>query len=626
MPAFFTNMRIRHKILIVSLLVLLVSSLSTLFSYRYLSLELRSRTIRLHADAMSGAMDELDRFIGELDMLAFTTCSNANLQRFILQNANLNRYEYSQLYTTVSEVLTQISIPREDFRVHVFSESLQHPIISESGSRWVQEGYRFTEDDWYVALAAQTESNRVIIANGTQHYYHPSIREPVTTFAYRILSRGSLEVVGYLLIDVNKTYFNHFFNKTGAAGPDMYLFTSGHIPIYEVVHREEIDVAALRGQLQKSGWRAEQVLRLEGEDHLVTFGRSAKSGWESISLQPAKELLVEFRLISAWFTVGFLLMLGLAMILSMKLAGSITTPIETLSREMKVAKRGHLPLPVPVHSKDESGELVREFNEMMVEINDLLRRNEQMAVLKKEAELNALQKQINPHFIYNTLEIMIGLACEGDTGVVISVCKRLGRMLSYNLDTRKYVPLEDELRHTENYLQILENSSGERFSSRFDVDPEAKGLLVLKFIVQPFVENAIIHGFADTVSGGLLLVKVHLVDQRLCIEITDNGKGMDEQTRAGLLVLLGNTETEEMEAAGAIAPCTPCIGIRNVLQRMWLQFGEDAGFDVISRPGEGTRMLLFMPPLQVARERLKSQFLRVGQQDNQETTVLELVQ
>ena len=135
MPAFFTNMRIRHKILIVSLLVLLVSSLSTLFSYRYLSLELRSRTLRLHADAMSGAMDELDRFIGELDMLAFTTCSNANLQRFILQNANLNRYEYSQLYTTVSEVLTQISIPREDFRVHVFSESLQHPIISESGSQ-----------------------------------------------------------------------------------------------------------------------------------------------------------------------------------------------------------------------------------------------------------------------------------------------------------------------------------------------------------------------------------------------------------------------------------------------------------------------------------------------------------
>jgi two-component system, sensor histidine kinase YesM len=585
MTTFYINLRIRHKILLMSVIIIVLSSLSTLISYHYLSNELRSKTLSFSAASMSGAISEMDRFFDELDMLAFTTCSNGDLQKFILQSRTMRQYDYIQLYTTVTQVIGQISIPRDDVKVHIFSETLEKPILAQAGVKWLNDSYRFQDDDWYHALNSQTLSNRVIIANGTQHYYQPTDASDVVTCAYRIFAKPTLEVIGYLVIDINKSYFDHFFTKTAKEQSEIHLLLPDLTTIYQVPHASGTDLSKLQDLLSSTAPSSQQILRLDGKDHLVAFGHSQATGWKYISLLAAEGLLSDIKTISIIFTISFAAVTLLAAALSLRLARSITTPLENLIVEMKLAKKGHRSMTVPIHSHDESGELISNYNDLMVEINDLLARNESMAILKKEAELNALQQQINPHFIFNTLEIMIGLACEGDIDIVIVVCKSLGRMLSYNLDARKYVALKDELRHVANYISIIENRMNKRFETCYDVDPQVQGLMILKFIVQPLVENSIVHGFADTLEGGMLQIGAYRENDRLCIEIADNGRGMDEETRQQLLLLPTDYAIENDKR----------IGVRNVFKRLSLNFGVSASFDIISSPGHGTQVLIKVP-------------------------------
>lgn len=585
MMTFYKNLRIRHKILIMSVIIIVLSSLSTLISYHYLSKELKTRTLNFSAASMTGAISEMDRFFNELDMLAFTTCSNGDLQKFILQSQTLRQYDYTQLYTTVTQVLGQISIPRNYVKVHVFSETLAKPIIAEAGIKWLNDSYRFQEDDWYRTLNSQTTLNRVIIANGTQHYYQPVERSDVVTCAYRIFSRPSLDVIGYLVIDIRKSYFNNFFAKAVKEQPEIQLLLPDLTPIYQVSRTTSTDLAMLKGPLASADRSGQQILRLDGKDYLVAYGHSQTTGWKYISLLTAESLLTDIRTISIIFTISFIAVTLLAGALSFRLARNITTPLENLIVEMKLAKKGHRSMTVTVHSNDESGELISNYNDLMVEINELLERNETMNILKKEAELNALQQQINPHFIFNTLEIMIGLSCEGDMEVVIMVCKSLGRMLSYNLDVRKYVAMQDEIKHVSNYISIIESRMNNRFETHYDIEPTAQGLMILKFIVQPLVENSIVHGFADTLEGGLLQISAYVENEQLCIDVSDNGRGMNEETRRQLLLLPNEYAIENDKR----------IGVRNVFKRLSLNFGDTASYDIISRPGHGTRILLRMP-------------------------------
>ena len=581
------KMRIRHQILMLSLFIIILSSTTTLMSFIYISSELKAQTLKQSTDAMADSINEMDRFFREFDMTAFVTCSNADLQTFITQNQNLSMYNYTQQYNTVTQLIGQISIPRDYIQVHVFSQTMQRPIIAQFGTRWLNESYRFEEDDWYVQLEGQNEANRVILPNGTQNYYAPTERSDVVTCAYRVLSRPLLDTIGYLVIDINKAYLDHYFVKDVSDKADIYLCLSDYTPVYSTVKDEPADPDQLRGIHEQISRTGNQIIRIDNVDYLAATGYSSVTGWMYISLISLENQLAEFRLISFVFLLWFAMTTIIGVGLSFGMARNITYPLERLISQMKQAKRGHVPLSINMQTYFESADLMHNFNDMMVEINDLMGRNAKMAVLHKEAELNALQKQINPHFIYNTLEIMIGAACEGNNEAVISVCKSLGRMLSYNLDSSRHVTLGDEINHVANYIRITETIMSGRFEAVIDVDQSLYGYLLPRFIIQPIVENSIIHGFADTLEGGYLYIGVRPAAHQLQLIVRDNGCGMDERTR---LRLLDVDADGDGSASGGMQ-----IGVTNVFKRLKLHFGAETSFFIKSTPGEGTEVTMIIP-------------------------------
>lgn len=229
---------------------------------------------------------------------------------------------------------------------------------------------------------------------------------------------------------------------------------------------------------------------------------------------------------------------------------------------------------------DEVGELVRSFNAML----DSVQENQ---ILRRQAQLNALQKQIDPHFLFNTLEAVKALAIRQDTRAVCSALQSLGDMFRYNTnrDNSSVTTLRNELRHTQNYLLIQQLRFGERLHYEIQAEQELLDCMTLKFILQPIVENSIRYAMEPMESSYLLQIIVREKQNDIQIEIADNGPGIAKEKLKLLQRFLRN-EGEQGEFG---------IGMKNIAQRLRLHYSEPYGLTVDSREGCGTEVRILFP-------------------------------
>ena len=207
---------------------------------------------------------------------------------------------------------------------------------------------------------------------------------------------------------------------------------------------------------------------------------------------------------------------------------------------------------------------------------------------KRRSELEVLQSQINPHFLYNTLDSVIWMTEAGRYEEAIQMVSSLARFFRISLSQGKSViPLKDELEHARNYMNIQQVRFKNKFETRITADPNTEGIYCLKLIVQPILENAIYHGMASAEDDGLISVHAVRQGEDLIIEVSDNGMGMRPELAASLL----DADRPEIRTKGS------GIGIRNVHQRFRLTFGRAYGLTIWSEPDEGTRVTIRLPVL-----------------------------
>jgi two-component system sensor histidine kinase YesM len=283
------------------------------------------------------------------------------------------------------------------------------------------------------------------------------------------------------------------------------------------------------------------------------------------------------------------LSLGFAVVtigLSVALARRITRPISQLSRAMRRIQDGDFSVRVEERGTREIVTLARSFNTMGAEIDALVRK---VALEEREAlraELLALRLQINPHFLYNTLEVMRGIAYAHDAPEAAEIASSLSALLRYSTamdgDT---VPVHEELESLRHYLKIQKHRFGERFATRIRIEPEAADAPVPRFILQPLVENAFHHAIEKSTRRLLLRVHIYAKEGDLFVEVQDNGQGMSEEELAELRQSL--ERGMESQNTG--------IGLLNVHNRIRLSFGEGYGASITSAPEQGTQVVLRLP-------------------------------
>lgn len=229
--------------------------------------------------------------------------------------------------------------------------------------------------------------------------------------------------------------------------------------------------------------------------------------------------------------------------------------------------------------------------------NDRTRKNS-AKIFDKQTELTALQSQINPHFLYNTLDSIRGQALIDDNKEIARMVEALAAFFRYSISrSGNLVRLREELANIENYMLIQRYRFNNRFSLEVIVDEgdeEAYNFLIPKLIIQPVVENAIFHGLEEKLEGGSVTIEAIVTEQNLILTISDNGKGMDEETLNKLNSRIRNNGSEMVEV-GEKGQRNTGIALPNIHKRIQLLFGEEYGVNVYSTAGQGTDVEITIP-------------------------------
>ena len=284
------------------------------------------------------------------------------------------------------------------------------------------------------------------------------------------------------------------------------------------------------------------------------------------------------------------LLLVFALALIFYTVRNMDASVKSVVSGMQEVKNGNLDVVVPVQSFDEIGTIADNFNEMTVKVRELIREVTEAEENRKNAEIRALEAQINPHFLYNTLDSINWMAIEKEEYEISKMIRNLGVILRYSVNKSNQIVMIRELADwLEKYISLQQMRFNDAFSYRLNIEEETYTEKVYKLLLQPFVENAIIHGFKEMESGGLLQIDIMAAEhgQGIIIIIEDNGAGMPQE-----MLKCFNNKEEAIKDEGK------SIGLHNAFSRMNMYYGEKASWNVSSIEGMGTVITLRLPSLQ----------------------------
>ena len=269
--------------------------------------------------------------------------------------------------------------------------------------------------------------------------------------------------------------------------------------------------------------------------------------------------------------------------------------VELLVKKFRRAETGDLSVSEKISGTDEIAVLDQQFNRMLGKLDQLIKTSYVQKLENKEAQLKNLQLQINPHFLYNTLETISSIAAVKQVFVVCDICGKLGEIFRYSLGKNygELVPLEQEMTHIKNYMFIQKIRYGDRLQVFYNIDVDAAHVHIPRFILQPIVENAISHGLSNLTSVGTLEVSAFEKKDRLYIKIEDDGEGMVREKVAEITRFINTAKPVEGKKN---------IGIRNVNQRIKLAYGEAYGITIRSAPYQGSRFTIQLPIMRKGEE------------------------
>ena len=290
------------------------------------------------------------------------------------------------------------------------------------------------------------------------------------------------------------------------------------------------------------------------------------------------------------FVFIFILFLGMFVVLLVcyLISARILKPIKLLQRVMKNVEKGEFDIIAEEKGENEVKNLSRTFNIMIRRIKQLMEQNLKEQEEKRRYELNALQAQINPHFLYNTLDSIVWLAENDENKEVVKMVTALANLFRISISKgNELITIKDEIEHARNYLVIQKIRYADKFDFDIQVQEDIFDNLTQKLILQPIIENAIYHGIKKMLDYGSILIKGSIVDSKICIEVIDNGVGMSQETANALLTKVSNVKN------------THGIGVRNVSERIKLCFGQEYGLEILSELDEGTRVIIWIPKTKI---------------------------
>lgn len=466
-------------------------------------------------------------------------------------------------------------------------------LVCDEGNSLFNTGYQTENPDldlstqeWY-KKAVESRGESILTSSHVQHIIEGE-RPWVITMSRGIANLvGSRASKGAVFIDLNYSAISELCdqNSIGDKGYVFIVDQDGNIvyhpqqqQLYNELQTENIDAVM--------NAKTDTVTVGKGEhEKIYTISRSEKTGWTVVGCMNVAELLKGSRQAQRVYVVCAAGLIVLALILSRLLARNITYPIQRLRDSMKKVQTGEFPtIDLEVSSENEIGSLTKSFNVMTHRIQELMAQNIHEQEQKRKSELKALQSQINPHFLYNTLDSIIWMAEGKKNEEVVLMTASLARLLRQSISNEdELVSIGQEAEYARSYLTIQKMRYKDKLEFQIDISPAIFGVKIIKLVLQPIIENAIYHGLKYKDSKGFLIVRGYQEGEKAVLEVEDNGVGMDEETLSHIF----EKHKVNYHSNG--------VGVYNVQKRLKLYYGEEYGIVYKSKKNEGTRAVITIP-------------------------------
>ena len=522
----------------------------------------------------------IDSYIDYMENIAYLISSNEDVQDYLFDEKidNEGRYRILNQFQTILD-------SRSDIRnVGIISKNGR--MLINDGSKSVNQDLDLNTQEWY-ATALEKPNGPILTSSHVQHIISGE-RPWVITLSRGIRDRsGSGEKEGVFFIDLNYSAISELCDQStvGTKGYAFILDAKGNIvyhpqqqQLYNELQTENISLIMDTDE--------DTVLTGTGNDGKLYFiSRSEKTGWTVVDCTNVKELLSKSRQAQSVYVLTAIILVIVALLFSRFMARSITLPIQKLRDSMKKVQEGDFSVSdVVVDSKNEIGSLTKSFDVMTHRIHELMEQNVHEQEEKRKSELKALQSQINPHFLYNTLDSIIWMAEGKKNEEVVLMTVSLARLLRQSISNEdEVVPIANEVEYARGYLTIQKMRYKDKLEFQIEVDSSILYIPLIKLVLQPIIENAIYHGLKYKESKGLLIVKGFMKDGNAVLQVIDDGVGMDEETLAHIY----DKHKVNYHSNG--------VGVYNVQKRLKLYYGEDYGITYTSELGKGTTATITIP-------------------------------
>lgn len=578
----FNRLKINIKILLYYLIILIFSIFLSSFLYQKIYTNIISTKVsQISLQTLYSISSNIDSLISNANNFSKVMITNNEFQEMLVKNLRAeNNNDYIKNQRTVNSYLSK------------FVDSF--PFIS-AAYVFDSNGYRYgvdkiqlkaaknsdiTETEWYKE-AFKYKGGYIIRLDSSNGFFVPTGEKYISLI--RIINDiYTQKPMGMLILNLSQEEFFQAYRDKDKYSTDIMIVDNDGNPVINFQNHYDFDFEGLAKKYKNESFSV--VGDQGGKEYMLSHVKALNYDWNIYGVIPFSELSKDSNIFSVvtFIVIAFnslMLLLG-----SLMASRMITKPIKKVLNAMKDLEKGKFDKMDLVATSDEMAKLRDGYNIMVTEIQNLIQRVVNDEKIKRKAELDVLQAQIKPHFLYNTFEAISSLALLGENKEVYALIKALGSFYRVSLNKgSEIITISEEVEVIRNYLLIQKARYGDIFTVSYDIDDRALKHKILKLTLQPLVENSLYHGIKLKGEQGNIHISIQCHPGAIIIGIEDDGVGMEAEEVADIL-LSGKTETNSKS-----------FGLRGTIERLRIFYGVSNIVSIQSEKNVGTKITLTLP-------------------------------
>lgn len=579
--------KIRNRLLIFFLVItfLPITTLGVFSNLIYTRIV--ENKVNQHTEQMINQIEiNIDNYINSVENILMYISNSEDIIRFLNQSgqeSQINDLEDRikrslKVYTDINSEVVGLLIVNNDDKY-----------ISNELDKKTRDA--LTRETWYMESINESEKvhffSKPIGRNLKSHKSYSA--EDIISISKAVIDKNTNEPIGVVMADINLKKFDDIIrdNYIGEKG-FFYLLDNNNNIVYSPVNPIIYRINSTNFDSKTNSF----IRSINDETFKIMYTTSNVTGWKSIGVFSFKDISKDITIMERFTLLIAIATSLLAVFFSLLFTNSIVTPIKELKTLMKGVELGDLNLKFEEERySNEFGELGHSFNHMVSEIKKLINMvyNEQRS--KRKAEIETLQAQIKPHFLYNTLDTIAWMAEDYNAKDIVNLVGALTKVFRIGLNKGKEViNIKDEIQHINSYLVIQKYRYEDKLSYEINSDKDVLDTLILKLITQPIVENAIYHGIKEKRGKGRLSINFRKIMNEIIITVEDNGAGIPDEKLQNINFMLETSNSFCIDSVSGSG-----YGISNVNTRIKLTYGQQYGLRYYSKIGEGTKVEIKLP-------------------------------